>query len=202
MIKEPETSPLPTVLDLLRETPAGEIYFLADKETVAEGFIDCAHPVITGIAVRDGGQELAVKVGGHAVVTIAANSGRLVASGNGYHRAAQVVSVMAVLKRVVTPGSLGHVRFSERHLAEVALMLGLPPPVAPHSPQSHHDRHRDRFAARAAPRPPAPVPKNTPRPRAHRLVLFEQAGSVGDRCATGMHRSIPECRPPATSPGS
>ena len=123
---------MPTVLDLLRETPAGEIYFLADKHAVAEGFRACSLAVISGIAVRQGGQELVVKVGGHAMVTLSAQSGRLAVSGNGYAQGYQVVAVWAILKRLVTPGSLAHVHFSERHLADVARMLEDAPPSSAH----------------------------------------------------------------------
>jgi superfamily II DNA or RNA helicase len=191
---------MPTVLELLQKTPSGDIYLLGDKEAVADGFRECAAPIIDSIAVLNGGEELVVKVIGSGKVRLSQNAGELVVTGQGLHRKAQLVSVMAILKRLVTPGSLGHVRFSTQHLAEVALMLRLEPSAVPSEPHSSFDRHRQRFAGRvvssAAPATPLHE-KRPPAPRAYRLVLFDQAGSLGGQVRYGdapLYPGIPAPR--------
>ncbi len=181
MNKEPENASAPTVLELLRQTPSGDIYLLADKDAVAEGFNCCAHPVIDTISLLEGGRKLVVKVAGLSTVTISINAGELEVTGEGFRGSAGAVSVMAILKRLVTPGCLGHVRFDRGHLAEVATMLGLAPPESPPSPRSPHDSPRQRFALRTpfSPEPTAPTTvMGQDAPRAYRLVLFEQSGSL------------------------
>ena len=185
----PTPFPLPSVLTLLRETPAGEIYFLADKYTVSEGFRACSLAVITGITVRQGGQELAVNVGDHGVVTLSAQSDRLVVSGNGLHNKQLLVAVWAILKRLVTPGSLAHVPFSERHLADVARMLRLePPPVPAPSPRNERELPVKHYPERAVPRFTSTASKPVkpfPGPTAYRLILSDKSGVIHGQVRSG-----------------
>ena len=195
MTNEPTPFSLPSVLALLRETPAGEIYFLADKHTISEGFRVCSLAVITSVAVRQGGQVLVVKVGGNGVVTLSVSSGRLVVSGTGLNNKQPLVAVWAILKRLVTPGSLGHVHFSESHLAAVAHMLRLdpppptstPPPPPTASPRTELERYRERNTRRAAPRSASTAlkPVKPPSPGAYRLILSDQSGAIHGQVRCG-----------------
>ena len=188
MVKDTDNIPAPTVLDLLRQTPSGDIYLLADKESVGEGFSICDRPVIDSISILEEGRELVVKLSELSTVTISCRSRELVVTGDGPRRSARVVAVMAILKRLVTPGCLSHVRFDRRHLAEVAIMIGLPAPEAPASSSSGHDVNREKFSRHTtiAPKPIHPgTLKRFIAPRSYRLVLFEQAGTVNGQVRFG-----------------
>ena len=178
-----EPTPLPPVLDLLRQTPAGDIYLLADRETVAQGFHNCAFPVIEGVTLGSDGEELVAKVGPGAGVTLAIESGELVVASEGLRHLAQTVSVVAILKRLVSPGSLGHVRFSERHLAEVGRMLGHPSPAPPPAASSPFQRYRERLAAQAGRTDAASVPSAAP--AGCRLVMYADEEGVRGQVRSG-----------------
>lgn len=178
-------SPPPAVLELLRQTPAGDIYLLADRETVAEGFRDCTRPLIESVTLRTNRQELAVTIGAHATVTLDASSGELVIADTGVRRRAWIVTVVAILKRIVTPGALAHVRFDERHLAEVSRMLGLASPASPPPPSSPPRRREISAGSTTAGTPQAPEVTRTSAPRVCRLVLSEQDGRLSGQIRSG-----------------
>ncbi len=190
MNQETDNTPQLSILELLRKTPSGNIYLLGDKDAVIKGFIECAHPIIESISVRDGGGKLVVRTAGRSKVTIAINAGELVVTGDNAHGgAARLISVMAILKRLVTPGSLGHVRFNIQHLADVASMLGLTPTVTS-PPPPLRDLHRERFSLRTVSPVTATAPALAPAirlpiHRAYRLVLFEQSGSMSGQVRHG-----------------
>jgi superfamily II DNA or RNA helicase len=185
MNTEPDNQP-PTVLELLRQTPSGDIYLLADKEAVRHGLNCCSSPVIDSIAVLEGGRELVVKLSELSSVTVSSSSGELVVTGDGLRRSSRVVSVMAILKRLVTPGSLPHVRFDTRHLDSVALMLGFVPAEPPATAQPSPGMQSPGFASPTAigSKPTQPQSKQLP-PRAYRLVLFQQGDAISGQLRYG-----------------
>ena len=170
------TTPLPTVLDLLRNTPAGEIYFLADKQSVVDGFGLCSQEVIIGLELFRRGAELVVTVPG-GVVTLTVEAGCLNVSTRGTAGKRHAVAVWAILKRLLTPVSLGHVRFNTQQLAETACLLeqlvtaegGQPVPVQPLT------QSKESF--------PAPPLQNRGvgrfyPPAGHRLLLSHRSGEL------------------------
>jgi superfamily II DNA or RNA helicase len=136
----PQFSSLPPPLALLRNTPAGAIYGLTDKEILFRGMDGCRQAAFSGAEWRDEGRVLTLKMkwGPQITFTVAGDLLLTDCSCGDWDPTLQcshVVTCWALLKRTVSPGSLASFRFNDQTLRDVEILVGLSEEDAPASPE-------------------------------------------------------------------
>ena len=162
---------LKPVLALLRSTLPGALYIHVDKKHLLAAALECLRTPITAAQWNKDGTTLTIEVDGHHKISLTVNGGRLVTecgcpiwtSGRQCHH---VAAVWMILKRIVSPETLSHIRFNERHLLKTAALLGVK--AFPGSPPPPKDRIP----------PLSPVEEKTSEPRNFRLLLEEINGKI------------------------
>lgn len=179
----PNSSPpeLPPVLALLRNTPPGALYSLVDKSNLLEGAIECLRSPITGAEWSADGTSLTIDLYARHRLTLAAAGERLETecSCRGWAPVRQcphVAAAWAILKRLVSPGALSQIRFNERHLQDVARLVGLgqAPTDSPQRPAPRRPVAPARYPHVTLAATTSEMKKTAPRP--YRLVLEEGHG--------------------------
>ncbi len=126
---------LPLLLQILKERPAGELYMLSSKQIVLDGIKQCEQPVIRDVFIKPEIGQVIININNY-LTTFTCNDKRLLFScscENEYRRdrCSHIITAWACLKRLVTPGSLTAVRFSQDNLNQVARLIGPSPPALP-----------------------------------------------------------------------
>ncbi|MBI2353533.1 MAG: DEAD/DEAH box helicase [Deltaproteobacteria bacterium] len=121
---------LPPLLKMLQERQPGDIYSLAAKEHLITGTLDCTQRSITNAAWSNDKGTLTVYFGARVRTTLAVEGFRVVTAcgcrqWQPGRQCPHVVVAWAVLKRLVSPGTLVHIRFNDQLLRDVAAMAGI-----------------------------------------------------------------------------
>src|ERR1039457_292807 len=184
------TTNLSPLLKMLHERQPGDLYSLASKDNLISGVSDCSHRTVTNAGWSDDRNTLTLYFGAHIRTTLTVEVLRIVSicdcrQWQPGRQCPHVVVAWATLKRLVSPGSLAHIRFNEHLLRDVAVMIGLEnnndsKPLTGQNPlQERLDEarrlrraQRDRLLA-------APVPsKFNDSPKPIRMVLSEENGRL------------------------
>lgn len=126
----PQSAELPLPLKLLRDMPVGALHGLASNDNLFRGLEACQSATVTAAEWSADRRVLSLMLRyGPRVTFIAAGAGLLAECNcrdqEPGRQCAHVVTCWALLKKIVSPESLTAVRFSDRTLATLELLLGL-----------------------------------------------------------------------------
>ena len=119
---------LPPLLKMLQERQPGDLYSLASKDNLISGVADCTHRTVTNAGWSDDRNTLTLYFGAHIRTSLTVEVARIdsICDCRLWQPGRQcphVVVAWATLKRLVSPGSLAHIRFNEHLLRDVAVMI-------------------------------------------------------------------------------
>jgi non-specific serine/threonine protein kinase len=117
-------------LKLLRDMPPGALFGLAAKNTLFRGLESCRSGSVTGAEWSDDQRVLTLTLRSGPRVTFTAEGASLLMEcrcrdQEPGRQCVHVVTCWALLKKIVSPESLTAVRFSDRLLRDVEILLGL-----------------------------------------------------------------------------
>jgi len=193
----PQSAALPPPLQLLREMPAGALYGLAAKDNLLRGLEACQSSVIIGAEWRADRCALTLRLRSGPRVTFTAEGSSLLTECSCRGRqCVHLVTCWALLKKIVSPESLTAVRFSDRTLAELEILLGLKEAEESSGKAEPPGRNllQERFDRARALRKAALARKSTKQKsenRRIRLVLEMRAGYLSGTIRAGaeqLHR--------------
>ncbi|RQW83065.1 MAG: DEAD/DEAH box helicase, partial [Geobacter sp.] len=126
----PQSVELPLLLKLLRDMPAGALYGLAAKNILFRGLEACQSGSVTGAEWSDDRRVLTLTLRSGPRVTFTAEGASLLTECSCRdqepgRQCVHVVTCWALLKKIVSPESLTAVRFNDRLLAALEILLGL-----------------------------------------------------------------------------
>jgi superfamily II DNA or RNA helicase len=138
-----DTPTLPPLLMMLKERQPGELYALAAKDHLITGALDCTRHSITNAAWSDDYTALTLYFGAYVRTTLTVEGFRIVAvcdcrQWQPGRQCPHVVMAWAVLKRLLSPATLVHIRFNEQLLRDVAVMVGVKYNVDTGKPNPEH----------------------------------------------------------------
>lgn len=126
MTTHPSETPLPPVLQLLRDLPAGELYQLGSKSDVADGIKDCERPAVSSAEYDQHNGRLTVHGRHRQIFCVTADQRLIFSCSCGAHtrgHCSHIVTAWACLKRLVSPASLQSIRFHPDNLQAVARLI-------------------------------------------------------------------------------
>jgi len=126
----PQFAVLPPPLKLLRDMPVGALYGLAAKNILFRGLEACQSGTVTGAEWSDERRVLTLTLRSGPRVSFTADGARLLTECSCRdqepgRQCVHAVTCWALLKKIVSPESLGAVRFSDRLLTALEILLGL-----------------------------------------------------------------------------